>query len=41
MGEVFVYYNRGCAYTNGCDVLAEGLDLLALVDLLLVADDPN
>jgi hypothetical protein len=30
-----VYYNEGC------DVSAEGLDILALVDLLLVGDDPN
>jgi hypothetical protein len=34
--RVFVYYNGGCAYANGCDVSAEGLDTLALV-----GDDPN
>jgi hypothetical protein len=36
-----VYYNEGCAYANGCDVSAEGLDILAMVDLLLVGGDPN
>jgi hypothetical protein len=39
--QIFVYYNEGCAYTKGCVVSAEGLDMLALVDLLLVGDDPN
>jgi hypothetical protein len=39
--QAFVYYNRGCAYANGCYVSAEGLDMLALVELLLVGDDPN
>jgi len=39
--QVFVYYNGGCVYANGCDVSAEGLDMLAFVDLLLVGDDPN
>jgi hypothetical protein len=34
-----VYYNEGCADVNGCDVSAEGLDMLALVALLLVGDD--
>jgi hypothetical protein len=34
--QVFVYHNGGCAYANGCDVsTAEGLDMLALVGLLL------
>jgi hypothetical protein len=28
-------------YADGCDVLVEGLDMLALVDLLMVGDDPN
>jgi hypothetical protein len=36
-----MYYNGGCAYANRCDVSAEGLDMLALVDLVLVGDDPN
>jgi hypothetical protein len=36
-----VCYNGECAFTNGCDVWAEGLDMLALVDLLLVVVDPN
>jgi hypothetical protein len=39
--QVFVYNNGGCAYANRCDVSAEGLDMLAVVDLLLVGDDPN
>jgi len=39
--QVFVCHNGGCAYANGCDVSAGGLDMLELVDLLLVGDDPN
>jgi len=39
--QVFVYYNGGCAYANGCDVSAEGLDMISLVDMLLLGDDPN
>jgi hypothetical protein len=39
--RVFVYYNVGCAYANRCDVSVEGLDMLPLVDLLLVGDDPH
>jgi len=38
---VFVYCNEGCAYATVCDVSAEDLDMLALVDLLRVGDDPN
>jgi len=34
-------YNGGCADANGCDVSAESLDILALMDLLLVGDEPN
>jgi hypothetical protein len=36
-----VYYNGRCAYANWCDIPADGLDVLVLVDLLLVGDDPN
>jgi hypothetical protein len=36
-----VYCHKGYAYANVCDVSAEGLDMLALVDLFLVGDDPN
>jgi hypothetical protein len=36
-----VHHNGECANANGCDVSVEGLDMLALVDLLLVGDDPN
>jgi hypothetical protein len=39
--RIFVYYNDGCAYANECDVSAEGLDMVAVVDLLLVRNDPN
>jgi hypothetical protein len=39
--QIFLYYNGGCAYANGCDVSAECLDVLKLVDLLLVGDDSN
>jgi hypothetical protein len=38
---IFVYYNGGYAHAKGCDVSAEGLAMLAPVDLLLVGDDPN
>jgi len=41
MGNWSLYTITGCAYANRCDVSAEGLDMLALVDLLLVGDDPN
>jgi hypothetical protein len=33
--------NKGSAYDNGCDILTEGHDILALVDLLPVGDDRN
>jgi len=33
--------NKGRAYVNGCDVLTEGHDILALVDLLQVGNDRN
>jgi hypothetical protein len=39
--RVFVSYNGGFAYVNGCDVSTDDLDMLALVDLLLVENDPN
>jgi hypothetical protein len=39
--QVFVYHNGGYAYGNVSDVSAESLDMLALVYLLLVGDDPN
>jgi hypothetical protein len=39
--QVFAYYNGGCAYANACDISAESLDIIAIVDLLLVGDDPK
>jgi len=41
MGNGSLYHKGGCAYANGCDVSAEGHYMLAVVDLLLVGDDPN
>jgi hypothetical protein len=32
---------RVLVYHNGGDVSAEGVDMLALMDLLLMGDDPN
>jgi hypothetical protein len=36
-----VYYNGGHASANACDMSAEDLDVLAVVDFMMVGNDPE